>query len=148
MNGPIVIVPAHARLGEGFSQKEVLKSYEHQGRRTQTSGYQSPAEWITQLTDLQKTIVLCSFCRVKFNHVRNHYRPMYVPDPTGMTDGYQANGTCDNCKQITANCGGGTAYVHEQYYKQICVDPMDARRKARAAARAMTAWERIRRGKS
>lgn len=145
-NGPIVIVPAHARLGEGFSKKEKLKALEHPGRQTDPQkGYQSSAEWVTQLFDQKKSLVLCSYCRVKFNHKRHHYRKFYCPDPTGATDGYQANGNCDSCKQFTANCGGGTAYIHEQYYSQLCVDPLDARRKARAAAKAMSTWQMIQR---
>ena len=140
---PIVIVPKYARLGEGFSKFEKLKAAEHPGRNTSIKGYQSPATWITDLLGLKKMIILCSFCRVKFNHKKLHYRPMYVPDVTGQTDGYQANGQCDACKQPTVNCGGGTAFIFEEYYSQLCQDPLDARRKARAAAGAVSAWRAI-----
>lgn len=139
----IVVVPAHARLGQGFSYKQQRESDEHPGRRT--DGSQSAASWVGDLTDLKKTIILCSFCRVNFNPRKNHYRRMYVPDHTGHTDGYQVNGKCDACKQMTINSGGGTAFVHEQFYNQICQDPIVARRNARAKAKACTSWFRIQR---
>lgn len=142
-----VFTPKYNRLGEGFSRIEQIAALEHQGRRTNPArGYQSAAAWVADLNDLKKCILLCSFCRVKFSHRKSHYRKMYAADLSGKTDGYTANGMCDACKQQTVNCGGGTAYVHESEYSKVCVDPLDARRKARAAARAsMTAWSFINR---
>ena len=83
MAGPIVIVPAHARLGEGFTKKEVLKSMEHPGRQTNSrKGYQTPAAWLDDLGALRKCI---------------------------------------------------RAFVHEEEYAKLCIDPKIARRNARAA---------------
>ncbi len=135
---PIVIVPAHARLGQGFNRQEIAKADEHPGRRI--DGSQSAAAWVGDLTDLQQTIILCSFCRVNFNPRKNHYRRLFVADHTGHTDGYQVNGKCDACKQFTINCGGGTGYVHEQFYNQVCQDPTVARRNARIKAKAAASW--------
>lgn len=129
----ITLVPKHHRLGEGFSKQEVAQSLEHPGRNTRT---QSAASWISDLSTLKKTILLCSYCRVKFNPRRHHYRRLFTPDVTGMTDGYISNGKCDACKQRTENMGGGTAYVHEALYNQVAVDPTVARRNARASAKA------------
>ena len=114
---------------------------EHPGRRT--DGSQSAASWIADLTDLQKTILLCSFCRPHFNYKKNRYRRMYVADLSGHTDGYSVNGKCDACKQMTANCGGGAAFIHESIYDQVCQDPLDARRKARARAGLMSVWQAV-----
>lgn len=140
---PVVIVPKYSKVGQGFSKKEIFKSFEHPGRRT--DGTQSAASWIGDLSDLKKCILLCSYCRRNFNHKKNHYRLMFVPDHTGATDGFQSNGQCDACKQQTANCGGGTAYVHESYYARVCVDPSVARRSARAAAKAWSVSNAINR---
>ena len=139
----LIAVPIHGKLGAGFNRAEKRAAEEHPGRRV--DGSQSAATWITSLADLKKTIILCSFCRQNFNYKKNHYRKLYIADPTGHTDGYAANGKCDACKQMTVNCGGGTAFIHETLYNQVCQDPMEARRKARAAARAMTAWQAINR---
>jgi len=137
----IVIVPAHARLGQGFTMAQKAQADEHPGRRI--DGSQSAASWVGDKSDLKQTIILCSFCRVNFNPRKNHYRRMYVADHTGMTDGYQVNGKCDACKQMTINSGGGTAYVHEQFYNQVCQDPIVARRNARAKAKAAVSWFRV-----
>ena len=143
-----VFIPLHGRkLGEGFSKAERLKAEEHPGRNTRIKGYQSPVSWISDLIDCKKAILLCRICGVKFDHRRHHYRPAYIPDISGRTDGYEANGNCDACKQFTPNCGGGKLYVTEESYGQLYQDPKDARRKARAAAGAMTAWQRIQRGR-
>ena len=134
-NGPIIIVPAHARLGEGFSKKEILKAQEHPGRQINPSrGYQTPAAYLDDLGALKKLILLCDFCRAKWNPRTHGYRPMYIPDSSGKTDGYMSNGWCDACKEFTANVGrAGRAFVHEETYNEICVDPKIARRNARAA---------------
>jgi len=138
----IILVPKYARLGEGFSKREKLQALEHPGRRV--NGTQTPATWITSLTDLRKAILLCTYCRGKFNPRRHGYRKLYIPDLAGKTDGYLHNGQCDACKQQTALIpGGGTSYIAEESYRLLCLDPLDARRKARAMARAQTAWQRI-----
>jgi hypothetical protein len=127
-------VAKYGKLGQGFSQREADESLEHPGRRTNSHGYQSAASWIDDLGELKQCIILCSFCRAKFNPRKNHYRKFYAADISGITDGHAVNGKCDSCKQFTANCGGGTAYLHESDYPNVCADPMEARRKARAAA--------------
>lgn len=140
----IVLVPKYARIGEGFSRREQLQAMEHPGRRT--DGVQTAASWITDLVSLRKCVLLCTYCRPKFNPRRHHYRKLYVPDLVGATDGYMHNGRCDGCKQQTALLpGGGTAFVHEEDYRLVAIDPLDARRKARAAAGAVSAWERVKR---
>jgi hypothetical protein len=137
----IVLVPKNAKLGHGFTVKQQREGDEHPGRRT--DGTQSAAHWVGNLVDLKKTVLLCSFCRANFNPRKNHYRRMYIADPSGHTDGYAVNGKCDACKQMTVNCGGGTAFVHESLYNVVCQDPIDARRKARAAAKSMSVWQAI-----
>ena len=140
----IILVPAHARLGEGFSRREQIKALEHPGRRT--DGVQTAATWITSLIDLRKSILLCTYCRPRFNPRRHGYRKFYAPDLTGKTDGYMHNGICDACKQQTALLpGGGMTFIPEETYQLVCIDPLDARRKARAAAGRLSAWERVQR---
>lgn len=133
-----VLVPRGTKLGEGFSLREQVKALEHLGRRT--DGTQSAAHWILNLSDLQKVIQLCGWCRPKFNPRKHGYRKFYAPDPTGITDGYQPHGLskCDACKQMLGNRGGGVAYIREDTYNLTCVDPLSARRAARAKARR--AW--------
>jgi hypothetical protein len=140
---PTVLIPINAKLGEGFTERQKAEAMVHPGRRT--DGTQSGASWICDLMDTKKTILLCSYCREKFNHRKLHYRKLYIADPTGHTDGYAANGMCDHCKVMTVNAGGGTAFIHEEFYNQVCQDPVDARRKARAAAKAMSVWRAIQR---
>ena len=135
-----IFIPRHEKLGEGFSFKEKLDSFEHPGRRTTPHGYQSPASWISDLVALKKLIILCPFCRIKFNPGKHNYRRFYIPDVTGLTDGYVVNGKCDGCKQPTQNLGGGAGFVHEAEYSKTCIDPIDARRKARARAKAMNPY--------
>jgi hypothetical protein len=137
----LIAVPKHEKLGEGFSPREQFDSLVHPGRRI--DGSQNAANWIDDLVSLRKFVLLCSYCRVKFNPRKHGYRKFYCADVTGMTDGYQTNGKCDGCKQLTINCGGGTGFVHEAEYSKTCQDPMDARRKARARAGAMSAWRFI-----
>lgn len=137
-----IAVPVHGKLGEGFSRRERLRALEHPGRRS--DGVQTAATWITDLMALRKAILLCSFCRPKFNPRKHGYRKFYSPDWTGKTDGYMSNGRCDGCKQNTALlAGGGTTFISEDTYRLVCIDPLDARRVARAEARSLTAWGRI-----
>lgn len=140
MDAPAILIPRYGKLGEGFSQREKAKANEHPGRRTTIRGYQSPASWISDLTDLKKLIILCPFCRVKFNPRKHGYRKYYCPDVTMVTDGYAVNGQCDGCKQMTVNCGGGTGFIHESEYLKVCIDPISAKRAARARARAMNPY--------
>ena len=140
MAGPIILVPKYHRLGEGFNEREIFEAAVHPGRRTQIKGYKSPASWVSDLTDLKKLVILCSFCRVKFNPRKHGYRKYYCPDVSMITDGYAVNGQCDGCKQMTINAGGGTGFIHESEYQKVCIDPIDARRRARARARAMNPW--------
>ena len=147
MDGPIVIVPRYHKLGEGFSRQEILKSYEHPGRRTAAHGYQSPAAWISDCVALKKLIILCSVCRQHFNPRKHNYRRAYIPDSSGKTDGYAVNGKCFGCKEETANVGGGTGYVPEETYNLLFVDPVQARRNARATWKAQSAWNVIQRAR-
>lgn len=144
MGDLIIAIPRHKKLGEGFSQQEKAKSFIHPGRQTNPQrGYQSAASWISDLTQLKKIIILCSFCRVKFNPRKHGYRRYYVADASGVTDGYQVSGKCFDCKGFTMHLGGGTAYVHESEYAKVCMDPMEARRNARAAAGRSSVWSFI-----
>lgn len=140
----VLAVPKYAKLGEGFSRREQIAALEHPGRRT--DGTQSAATWLADLTDLRKALTLCAaYCAPKFNPRRHGYRRFYMPDLTGKTDGYTSNGQCDGCKQHTAlRPGGGRTFIAEETYRLVCVDPLDARREARARAGAQTAWQRIR----
>lgn len=135
-------VPIYGKLGEGFNKAERSKADEHPGRRT--NGTQTAASWIVDLVGRNACILLCSFCRVKFNPRKFHYRRMYVSDYTGMTDGHTFNGRCDACKQATVNTGGGAAFINEEEYSKVCIDPVSARREARAKSRdAFSAWSFI-----
>jgi len=130
-------------LGEGFSPAQKAEANFHPGRRT--DGSQSEASWISDLTDLRKFIILCSFCRIRFNFRKHHYRKFYVQDQTRCTDGYAVNGICDSCKRPTANLGGGTGFISEESYSQICQDPVSAKRAERAKHYAVSIWQAINR---
>ena len=123
-----------------WTQKDVARSHEHPGRRTQTSGYKSPAAWISDLSELKKIVLLCSFCRTKWNPRKHGYRKYYVPDATGKSDGYTHGGMCDGCKQRTENTGGGTAFIHESTFELSCIDPGAARARARAKWRQASSF--------
>ncbi len=140
---PTVLVPAHGKLGEGFSRRDLMDAQLHPGRRT--DGRQSAATWITTLSDLKKVILLCSWCAPKFNPRRHGYRRFYSPDHSGKTSGYITNGMCDACKTQTAlSPGGGTSFISEDTYAQVCQDPADARRRARQTWRTgPSAWAAV-----
>ena len=141
MSSPFVAVPKYSKLGEGFSAREKLAAQLHPGR----SKWQSPASWILDLVSLRKPVLLCSFCRSKFNPRHFNYRKFYMTDHTGTTDGFVANGKCDACRQNTADVpGGGVMFVAEELYSLTCIDPCEARRNARAAWKGhTTAWGMI-----
>lgn len=142
---PVIIVPRHRRLGEGFSRAEQLKAQAHPGRQTDPKkGYQSAVSFISDLIALRKVIILCDFCKAKFNPRKQFgYRQVYVPDYTGRTSGYTVNGQCDSCKQNTVLCGGGTAFEPEELYARTHIDPCEARRIARARAGQLGTWRFI-----
>lgn len=141
---PVVLIPKYSKLGEGFSKHEVLKSMEHPGRKAGVKGT-SAAAWIDNLVSLRKFIILCSFCRHKFNFRKHHYRRFYVPDITGRTDGFMVNGKCDACKQETALLGGGSGFIHEEEYSKSCEEPSSIRRvNARAKHKSMSVWKACR----
>ena len=137
MSGAVhVLIPKRgATLGAGYTRRERFEGdWLHPGRRT--NGTQSAASWVGDCADRRKLILLCSWCAPKFNPRKARYRRLYASDPSGMTSGYVANGQCFGCKQNTAlSPGGGTAYVSEETYSTVCLDPADARRRARAAWR-------------
>jgi hypothetical protein len=138
-----VFIPRGSKLGEGYTKAEKLKGQEikplHGGKRAQ-----GRAGWLSDLIALRKVIILCSFCRSKFNPRQHGYRRVFIPDYTGKTDGYQVNGTCDWCKQETAQIpGGGTAFQSEELYQLTCIDPTEARRAARASAKSLSTWQSI-----
>lgn len=113
-----------------WTPKEKALAMEHPGRRT--DGRQTAASWIGDLAALRKTIILCGVCRTKFNPRKHGYRRLFVGDPTHKTDGYSAGGKCDGCRQRTENVGGGVALIHETLYRSVCMDPVEARRRARS----------------
>lgn len=137
---PIIIVPKYARVGEGFTVRERAASLEHPGRRV--DGSQTAAAWVADLTDLRKMIVLCGWCRERFNPRRHGYRRRFVADASGKTDGFEVSGRCVACKQPTINTpGNGVAFMSEEAFAALCIDPAEARRRARA--HALAAWGRM-----
>jgi len=146
MNSPLIIVPKNAKLGEGFSKKEILKAAEHPGRQTNARrGYQSASTFINHLLGLNKPVILCSFCRPKFNPKKAKYRRFYCLDSNGQ-NGYVTNGRCDDCKEDTRRTpGGGTMFIPEETYPEICLEPHVARRsmRARLSCAGQTAWQAI-----
>ncbi len=107
------------------------------GRQTNPKlGYESPASHLDNLAAQKKCIILCSFCQAKWGNPRKKgYRPRFVPDPSGATDGFAVQGQCDACKQNTANMGGGKIYINEAEYAAISMDPNHAKQRARDAWR-------------
>ena len=126
----IIVVPKYYKVGQGFTKQEKFEATIHPGRSTKLKGYQSPASWICDLVDLNKPILLCNFCKVKFNHARSKYRKKYLMDITGKSSGWVSNGQCDGCKQNTALLGGGILYMPEQEWLKFSQDPRAARRNA------------------
>ena len=137
-------VSKHARLGEGFSRRERVESFVHPGRRTDpVKGYQSAVAWISDLMDNRKLILLCSFCRIKFDFRKYHYRKFVVPDSTGKRNPELSQGMCDACKGQCANLGGGIAYIEETTFSQLCIDPAEAKRKRRAQMGEVPIWRAV-----
>ena len=111
-----------------------MDSREHPGRKV--DGTQSAAHWVCDLADARRSVILCSFCRKNFGPRHDKYRKLYVPDNSVKTDGYTVNGKCDGCKGNTALLGGGLLFLAEEIWKDSSMDPQEARRNARQAARA------------
>jgi hypothetical protein len=126
-------------------KKGVHIAEEFGGRQTNPKkGYQSAASFVGDLADSRQCIVLCNFCKTKWNHGKNKYKKRWIPDPSGVTDGFNANGKCDACKQHTSNMGGGHLYVSEETWKQVSMDPAEARKKARAAWKKKSGRDELR----
>jgi hypothetical protein len=143
----MIIVPKHHKLGEGFSRREILDSQEHPGRQNNArrSGYQTNATWITQLIDLKKPVILCGFCRPKFDPKAHRYRRFFCLDSNGQ-NGFITDGRCDDCKQDTRlTPGRGTMFIPEEHYPQLCHEPGVARRsvRARIASAGQSAYQFI-----
>ena len=107
---------------------------EYMGRQSDPKrGYESPAAHLDNLAAQKKCIILCSFCQPKWGNPRKKgYRARFVPDPSGVTNGYTVTGQCDACKQQTGNMGGGKLYINEEDYLKISMDPAEARKRARS----------------
>jgi len=136
------------RLGEGFSKAAKLQALEWPGRQTQPArGYQTPVSYLSDLLALRRVIILCQVCAPRFAKEcqHQHYRKVFIPDFTGRTDGYTVNGRCDSCTQETAIVGGGRAYQPEEEYLKTHIDPSQARRAARATAKALGTWQFVQR---
>ena len=123
-----IFIPKHDKLGEGFTTEEMVKAAEHPGRQTNPRrGYQSAATWIDHLVQLRRPVILCGFCRHKFDPKKHRYRRFYCYTPGA--DGYKMNGRCDDCKEETIRTpGGGTMFISEESYPQLCLEPQVARR--------------------
>ena len=134
-------IPRGKKLGAGYTRGDEIASQAIKPQHNATKG-QSSIGWLQDLVTLRKVIILCSYCRFKFNPRKLGYRKVYVPDLTGKTDGYTVNGDCDSCKVFTSNAGGGTAYQPEELYAATHVDPVVARRQSRAAAKQIN-WTAI-----
>jgi hypothetical protein len=135
-------IPRGQKLGEGFSKSEKLAAQAIHPQHSASKG-QSRIGWLDSLLSLKKVVILCSWCRSKFNPRKANYRRVYVPDYTGKTDGYTVNGDCDYCGAFTAVAGGGTAYQPEELYFLTHQDPTEARRRSRANAGWKTTYSAI-----
>lgn len=144
-HAPFVAIPKHGgRLGQGFNKGQQLKAMEAPGRQTNPRrGYQTPVAFISDRLALRQVLILCNICAPKFAPVakRARYRLVFIPDQTGVTDGYTVNGQCDSCAQETVMMGGGRAYQPEELYAKTHLDPSEARRAARAAAKSLSTWQ-------
>ena len=139
-----VLIPRYQKLGEGFSRREKLKALEHPGRQTNPQrGYQSAVSWISDLIALRKVIILCDFCRAKFNPRRFGYRRVDALDNDGKVLAHSVNGQCDACKGDTRLIGGGTGFQPEELYAQTHQDPCEAKRTAKARAFQMGTYRFI-----
>ena len=137
-------VPRGEKLGKGFTKREQIAGTEVRPQHKAAKG-QSRANWISDLLALRRILILCSYCREKFNPRKVNYRRVFVPDQTGKSDGYTVNGYCDGCNSWTPDVGGGTAFQPEEDYLATHVDPTVARRQARASARELGTWDFINR---
>ena len=133
-------VPHGSKLGTGFSKAEKLAGQAIHPQHNASKG-QSRANWISDLVALRKVVILCSYCRAKFNPRQAGYRRVYIPDYTGKTDGYTVNGDCDSCRVFTPNAGGGCAFQPEELYRLTSIDPQEQRRKARLKAKELSTWQ-------
>ena len=98
---PLIAVPKYAKLGEGFSPREILKSTEDSGRPWDRVA----GGWISDLVALQKFIMLCPFCLPKFNPKRHGYEVWRL--------NISSIGKCDGCKNISTYLQG---FIPEAYH--------------------------------
>ena len=140
-------IPRGKKLGSGYSKAEKTAGLVIHPQHNASKG-QSKIGWLDSLLSLKKVVILCSYCRGKFEPRRFGYRRVYVPDFTGKTDGYTVNGDCASCRTFTANAGGGTAFQPEELYALTHQDPVVARRQSRAAAKKFSVYSAINKSRS
>ena len=96
-----VLTPKFGKLGTGFSRKAIIAASEDYGRP-----WNRPAGgWVSDLTALQKFVMLCPFCGPKFNPKKADYE-------VWRTNAFHV-GKCDGCKELsTYLCG----YIHQEHH--------------------------------
>lgn len=86
-----------------MTKADLAARAEHAGRKIG----KPHGSWVTDLAELQKSILLCDSCHHRFNHVQyGYYRQREFP--------YVA-GKCDACKR---ECYGHF-FIHEAYLHQV-----------------------------
>lgn len=115
-NSTSVVIPR-----KHWSVLEVLKSMEDRGRATK----RVPGAYIAgDLSELQKTILLCAACKHGFDWRKHHYYSV------SHYDTIHAIGRCDVCKVQSNKLG---LYLHEAYVGESWI-PRDRLREQRKKA--------------
>ena len=98
-DAPHLFIPKKPK--KGWNRWDILKSFEDQGWK---SGRAKGAYIAGDLSELQKTILLCGMCKHGFDRKKHHYYNV------SHYDKLNATGKCDVCKEFSNKL---TFYLHE-----------------------------------
>lgn len=101
---PLVLVPQHGRLGEGFTKREQLVAKEAKGR----PWHRPAGGWVDDLVGRRLMVMLCPFCVGKFNPRVHHYEV--------WRSHLNSIGRCDGCNQVSHQIRG---FIHQSTHDAV-----------------------------
>ena len=103
MSAPTILLPQHAKLGEGFTRAEQRIAKEAKGR----PWHRVPGGYIGDLVARRLMVLLCPFHVAKFNPRIHHYE-VWRQQP--------AIGKCDDCGTLTPQIRG---FIHQSTHDAV-----------------------------
>ncbi len=120
MTSPTILIP------QKWTTIDKLKALAWGGRNKGTTG----GSLVSDLAEMQKTIVLCGSCQHKFDYKRHGYYSVWRYENQPVT------GNCDVCA-VSITGSDGRIFVHDNLRHKVWVTPDE--KIARAATRRRVA---------